>query len=261
MAEPTIMPTAEPVLAVRDFSFTYPDGTPALRDLSLDMRRGDITVLFGPSRAGKSTLLRAMNRLSDLAPGSRHSGQVLFHGTDVFGPQVDVTDLRRRVSMVFAIPTPLPGSIWDNLTYGPRMAGISDPDELHERVERSLAQAALWDEVKDRLQRPAFDLSGGQRQRLCLARSLALLPEVILLDNPTSGLDPLSTAVVEESLVRLKDRYAIVLVPHSVQQAARMADRAAFLLDGELVESGAGAVMFTNPTVQRTEDYVTGRFG
>jgi phosphate transport system ATP-binding protein len=252
---------APPPLAVRNFGFTYPDGTVALHGLTLDVRAGDITVVFGPSRAGKSTLLRAMNRLSDLTPGCQHSGEILFQGVDVFRPGLNVPALRRAVTMVFAIPTPLPGSIWDNLTYGPRMAGIRDQAVLAERVERSLTQAALWDEVKDRLQGAAFDLSGGQKQRLCLARSLALEPEVILLDNPTSGLDPLSTAMVEESLQAMKERYAIVLVPHSVQQAARMADRAAFLLDGELVEVGDGPGLFTDPQQQRTDDYVTGRFG
>ena len=254
-------PVATPVITVRDLTFTYGDGIVALRDVRLDVRPGVLTVVFGPSRSGKSTLLRVMNRLSDLSTGARVSGAVHFRGQDVFAPGVDVTALRRRVSMVFAIPTPLPGSIWDNLTYGLRMAGVRDEDVLADRVERSLMQSGLWDEVKDRLDSAAFSLSGGQKQRLCLARSLALEPDVILLDNPTSGLDPLSTAVVETSLQHLKSRYAIVLVPHSVQQAARMADRAAFLLDGELVEEGPGAQLFTHPGDQRTEDYVTGRFG
>jgi len=254
-------PLAPPIVTVSRLTFTYGDGVVALKDLSLDVRPGLITVVFGPSRSGKSTLLRVMNRLSDLSPGARVVGDVRFRGQDVFAPAVDVTALRRQVSMVFAIPTPLPGSIWDNLTFGPRMAGLKDPGELADRVEQSLVLAGLWDEVKDRLETSAFSLSGGQKQRLCLARSLALQPDVILLDNPTSGLDPLSTVVVEASLHALKSRYAIVLVPHSVQQAARMADQAAFLLDGELVETGTGAQLFTYPTDQRTEDYVTGRFG
>jgi len=251
----------EPTIRLRNLSFTYPGGIRALSNITLDIYPGQITVLFGPSRSGKSTLLRLLNRLSDLSPGARKSGEVLFEGRDIFAPDVDVSALRRQVSMVFAIPSPLPGSIWENLTYGLRMAGITGQEELAARVERSLRQAALWDEVQDRLHQSAFRLSGGQRQRLCLARSLALEPVVILLDNPTSGLDPLSTATVESSLQELKDEYTIVLVPHSVQQAARMADRAAFLLDGELVEVDTAARVFTAPTNRRTEDYVTGRFG
>jgi phosphate transport system ATP-binding protein len=201
------------------------------------------------------------NRLSDLIEGARVQGDVTLDGRNVFAPDVNVYALRRRITMVFAIPTPLPGSIYENLTYGLKMAGIRDRNELASRVERSLKQAALWDEVKDRLESSAFALSGGQKQRLCLARSLALEPEVILLDNPTSGLDPLSTATVEESLYALKQRYTIVMVPHSVQQAARVADRAAFMLDGELVEVGPAGRLFVNPQNKRTEDYITGRFG
>ncbi len=250
-----------PAIAIRDLTFTYADGTRALSSLTLDILPRQVTVLFGPARSGKSTLLRILNRLSDLYAGASHAGQVLFRGRDVFDPAVNLSDLRRKVSMVFAIPSPLPGTIWENLTYGLVMAGLTDSQALGERVERSLRRAALWDEVKDRLHQSAFTLSGGQKQRLCLARSLALEPDVILLDNPTSGLDPLSTATVEASLHELKQEYTIVLVPHSVQQAARMADRAAFLLDGELVEVNTGVQMFTAPADPRTEDYVTGRFG
>ncbi len=251
----------EPTIRIRNLTFTYASGMRALSNITLDIFPGQITVLFGPSRSGKSTLLRLLNRLADLQPGARTSGDVLFEGSDIFAPDVDVSALRRQVSMVFAIPSPLPGSIWENLTYGLRMAGMTGEEALTARVERSLHQAALWDEVKDRLHQSAFRLSGGQRQRLCLARSLALEPEVILLDNPTSGLDPLSTATVESSLQELKREYTIVLVPHSVQQAARMADRAAFLLDGELVEVDTATRIFTGPADRRTEDYVTGRFG
>ena len=229
--------------------------------MSLDIAPNELFVLFGPSRSGKTTLLRLLNRLSDLITGIRVQGTVLVDGRDVFDRSVDVYDLRRRVSMVFALPTPLPGTIYENLTYGLKMAGVRSQAELDRRVERSLKQAALWDEVKDRLETSAFALSGGQKQRLCLARSLALEPEVILLDNPTSGLDPLSTATVEESLYELKQRYTIIMVPHSVQQAARIADRAAFLLDGELVEVGPASRLFVRPQDQRTEDYITGRFG
>lgn len=253
--------SAQPIIAVRDLSFTYEDGAQALRHVSLDIYEHEVFVLFGPARSGKSTLLRLFNRLSDLTEKATREGTILFRGRDIFDRSVDVTELRRRISMVFAIPTPLPGSIRENLTYGLKMAGIRDPRIHEERLERALRQAALWDEVKDRLDQSAFTLSGGQQQRLCIARSLALEPEVILLDNPTSGLDPISTGIVEDSLRELKQRYTIVLVPHSVQQAARVADRAAFMLDGEVIEVGWGGELFTNPRDRRTEDYITGRFG
>ncbi|MDX1524299.1 MAG: phosphate ABC transporter ATP-binding protein [Anaerolineae bacterium] len=248
-------------IIIRNLFFTYGDGTEALTNISLDINAHEIFVLFGPARSGKSTLLRLLNRLSDLTDNAHHQGRILFNGRDIFERGINVSELRRRISMVFALPTPLPGSIRDNLTYGLRMAGIRDGAILEERVIRSLKQAALWDEVKDRLDQSAFALSGGQKQRLCLARSLALEPEVILLDNPTSGLDPLSTGVVEESLVELRKRYTILMVPHSVQQAARVADRAGFLLDGDLIEVGLVGALFTTPQDQRTEDYITGRFG
>ncbi|MCG3211975.1 MAG: Phosphate import ATP-binding protein PstB 3 [Anaerolineae bacterium] len=246
-------------ISVQNLYFTYDDGTEALRNINLEIAPNQVFVLFGPARSGKSTLLRLFNRLSDLTEKTRRQGAVLFNGQDIFEPGVDVSHLRRRISMVFAIPTPLPGTIRDNLTYGLRMAGLRDERVLAERVEKSLKQAALWDEVKDRLESSAFALSGGQKQRLCIARSLALEPEVLLLDNPTSGLDPISTGQVEDSLYELKRRYTVVMVPHSVQQAARVADTAAFLLDGELVE--VGNRLFTYPRDKRTEDYVTGRFG
>ena len=251
----------DPLISVRNLYLTYADETEALRNVSLDIDRNQVFVLFGPSRAGKSTLLRLFNRLSDLIEGTTRRGTITLAGRDIFAPEVNVSALRRRVSMVFAVPTPLPGSIYANITYGLKLAGIRDEQELGRRVERSLRQAALWDEVKDRLETSAFALSGGQKQRLCLARSLALEPEVILLDNPTSGLDPISTATVEESIFELKARYTIVMVPHSVQQAARVADNAAFLLDGELIEAGPAARMFVHPQDKRTEDYITGRFG
>jgi phosphate transport system ATP-binding protein len=259
----TVRPPADPqaIISVRNLYYTYEDGVEALRNVSLDIPQRQLFVLFGPSRGGKTTLLRLFNRLSDLSEHATHQGQVLVDGQDVFDPGVNVFELRRRISMVFAVPTPLPGSIYDNLTYGLRMAGLRDRTELDGRVERSLKQAALWDEVKDRLKSSAFALSGGQKQRLCMARSLALEPDVVLLDNPTSGLDPLSTATVEESLYELKQRYTIVMVPHSVQQAARIADRAAFMLDGEIVEEGPARQLFVKPDKQRTEDYITGRFG
>ncbi len=248
--------------SIRNLSIHY-GGDTALRDVSLDIPANQITVIFGPSHAGKSTLLRSLNRLNDLIESEevRVEGQVLLDGEDIYRPGIDVTDLRRRVGMVFAMPIPLPLSIRQNVTYGPEMSGEKNPARLDELVERCLKQAAIWDEVKDRLDEPAMRLSGGQQQRLCIARSLALEPEVILLDNPTSGLDPLSTAKVEASLEVLKQNYTVVLVPHSVQQAARVADLAAFLLNGELVETGPGQLLFTTPGERRTEDYVTGRFG
>lgn len=248
-------------LSVQNVFFTYDDGAEALRNVSLEIASFQIFVLFGPARAGKTTLLRLFNRLSDLIDNTSVQGRVLFNGRDVFERGTDVIDLRRRIGMVFAVPTPLPGSIRDNLTYGLRMAGVHSRDELETRVERSLTQAALWDEVKDRLDKAASALSGGQKQRLCIARSLALEPEVLILDNPTSGLDPLSTAMVEESLHELKQRYTIIMVPHSVQQAARVATHAAFMLDGEIIEVGDADQIFGQPLVKRTEDYVTGRFG
>lgn len=250
-----------PKIAIQNVFFTYADETEAVRNVSLDVCPNEVFVLFGPARSGKSTLLRLLNRLSDLTEGTRFQGTILFDGQNIFDRSVDVTALRRRISMVFALPTPLPGSIRNNLTYGLRMAGIRDRALLEARVARSLQQAALWDEVKDRLDSSAMALSGGQKQRLCLARSLAMEPEVILLDNPTSGLDPVSTAVVEETLRSLKAHYTIVMVPHSVQQAARVADRAGFILNGELIEVDTVGRLFVHPRDQRSEDYITGRFG
>jgi phosphate transport system ATP-binding protein len=249
-------------LSIRNLVYRFGD-TVALNDVTLDIPANQITVVFGPSHAGKSTLLRCLNRLNDLIENEETelTGQILLDGEDVYAPGVDVTELRRRVGMVFALPIPLPLTIHENVTYGPRMRGEGRAGRLNEVVERSLRQAALWDEVKDRLHEPAMRLSGGQQQRLCVARTLALEPEVVLLDNPTSGLDPLSTAKVESSLQELKAEYTIVMVPHSVQQAARVADLAAFMLGGELVEAGRGETVFTRPREARTEDYITGRFG
>lgn len=248
-------------LSIRDLSFTYSDGSPALRNVSLDILANELFVLFGPSRSGKTTLLRMLNRLSDLHDDTTRAGTILFNDRDIYERNTNVIKLRRSISMVFAMPTPLPGSIRQNMVYGLMMAGMKSQQELDRRVENGLRQAALWDEVKDRLDQSAFALSGGQKQRLCLARSLAMEPEVILLDNPTSGLDPISTTIVEESLGELKANYTIIMVPHSVQQAARIADRAGFMLDGELIEVGGPAQIFLSPHDQRTEDYVTGRFG
>jgi len=242
-------------------SYTYEDGVQALCDVTLRIYPNQIMAIFGPAGGGKSTLLRLLNRLNDLIPGRRLEGRVLLDGEDIYVPGVDVHALRRRVGMVFATPVPLPMSIRQNLAYGPELAGVRERARLDELVERCLRAAALWDEVQDRLDEPASALSGGQQQRLCLARTLALEPEVILLDEPTSGLDPISTAKVEASLQELKRRYTIVIVPHSVQQAARVADHAVFMLQGELIEEGPGEQLFTKPRDQRTEDYITGRFG
>ena len=247
-------------IQVNDLSVYY-TGHRALNDVTLSIRANEILAIFGPAHSGRSTLLRTLNRLNDLIDGVLIDGQVLLDGEDIYAPSVDVVALRRRVGMVFALPIPLPGTIWSNVTYGPRLSGLHDKGRLDAIIERTLRQAALWDEVKDRLDEPAADLSGGQRQRLCIARVLALEPGVILLDAPTSGLDPISTAKVEESLQQLKNDYTIVIVPHSAQQAARVADQAAFFLAGELVEHGIGHDIFTNPRDKRTEDYITGRFG
>lgn len=248
-------------IVVDHFSLHYSDGTESLKNISLNIPANAITVLFGPAGGGKSTLLRVLNRLNDLADVVHVSGQVLLDGKNILDPDVDVIALRRRIGMVFARPVVLPMSIRQNLTYGLQLAGERSASVLNQAVERSLVQAALWEEVKDRLDDPAVALSGGQQQRLCLARSLALQPEVILLDEPTSGLDPISTGKVEASLQELKKDYTIVLVPHSVQQAARTADYAAFLLQGELVEYGVGKDIFLKTKDKRTEDYIQGRFG
>ena len=246
---------------IEHLTVSYSDGTESLKDISLNITSNAINVLFGPAGGGKSTLLRVLNRLNDLADVVMVSGRVLLDGMDILDPKTDVIALRRRVGMVFARPVVLPFTIRGNLTYGLELAGERNKSRLEKAVERSLNQAALWDEVKDRLDEPAIALSGGQQQRLCLARSLALEPEVILLDEPTSGLDPISTGKVETSLQELKQDYTIVLVPHSVQQAARVADNAAFFLQGELVEFAPGKDIFTHPKDKRSEDYIEGRFG
>lgn len=248
-------------IVVENLSLQYADGTESLRNISIDIRENAITVLFGPAGGGKSTLLRCLNRLNDLTEVKTVTGQILIDGKDILDPKIDTIALRRKVGMVFARPVVLPMSIYQNLTYGLELAGEKRRSVLYEAAERSLKLAALWEEVKDRLNDPAIALSGGQQQRLCLARALALQPEIILLDEPTSGLDPISTGKVEAALQELKKNYTIILVPHSVQQAGRTADYAAFFLQGELVEYGEGSELFTNPKEKQTQDYVTGRFG
>ena len=247
-------------IQIRNVSYWY--GThQALDSISLEVPANSVTVFFGPAGGGKTTLLRLINRLNDRLDDTTMSGSITVDGEDIYAPTVDVTQLRRRAGMVFALPLPLPGTVRQNVLYGPTLAGIRDRERLDEILYTSLTQAALWNEVKDRLDSPASSFSGGQQQRLCIARSLAVQPDILLLDEPTSGLDPISTARVEQSLAELKERYTIILVPHSVQQGARVADYAAFFLMGELIETGTGEEIFTRARDQRTEDYVTGRFG
>lgn len=248
-------------IVIENLTLQYSDGTESLNGISLNIAANATTVLFGPAGGGKSSLLRCLNRLNDLADVENISGRILLDGENILDPKIDVIALRRKVGMVFARPVVLPFSIRGNLTYGLELAGEKRKSRHDEAIERSLKLAALWDEVKDRLDDPAIALSGGQQQRLCLARSLALEPEVVLLDEPTSGLDPISTAKVEDALGELKKLYTVILVPHSVQQAARTSDYAAFFLQGKLIEYAPGTEIFTNPQNQQTEDYVTGRFG
>ncbi|HYS05578.1 MAG TPA: phosphate ABC transporter ATP-binding protein PstB [Candidatus Dormibacteraeota bacterium] len=247
-------------LRVRDLSLWYGE-TQALHGIELDVPERKITGLIGPSGCGKSTLLRCINRMQDLIDGVRISGEILFHDKNVFGPDVDVFALRRRIGMVFQKSNPFPKSIYDNVAYGPRILGTRSRAALDQAVERSLGSAALWDEVKDRLHESALRLSGGQQQRLCIARALAVEPEVLLMDEPCSALDPIATAKIEELMDELKSRYTIVVVTHNMQQAARASDVTGFLLMGELVEFGETPKIFTTPGDRRTEDYITGRFG
>jgi phosphate transport system ATP-binding protein len=248
-------------IRIEHLSLRYSDGKESLHDINFEIPANSITVLFGPSGGGKSSLLRVFNRLNDLADVELISGAVYIDSINILDPKIDVISLRRKVGMVFARPVVLPMSIRANLSYGLEMSGENRISFITEEIKRSLVQSALWEEVKDRLDEPAIALSGGQQQRLCLARSLVLRPEVILLDEPTSGLDPISTGKVETSLQELKQSYTIVLVPHSIQQAARVADFAAFFLQGELIEKGIGKDLFINPKDKRTEDYIMGRFG
>jgi phosphate transport system ATP-binding protein len=250
----------EPKIRAEDFSVYFRDEC-ILKSVNLALYPNEVLAIIGPARSGKSTFLRCLNRLNDLIPGMHHTGRILFDSGDMYGSAVDVTDLRRRVGMVYAVPIALPKSIYENLAFGPRRKGIKDRTTLDEIVETSLKSAFLWEEVKDRLEDSALRLSGGQQQRLCIARAIALEPEVLLLDEPCSGLDPISTARIEDALASLKDRYATILVTNNVKQAARVSDRTAFFLMGELVECRETAELFTTPSDKRTNDYVTGRFG
>jgi phosphate transport system ATP-binding protein len=247
-------------IAIDDFSFYY-DSFQALKNISFRITPNEIFTIFGPARSGKTTLLKSLNRLTDLIFGGRHTGTILLDGKDIYDPKLNLTQLRRRVGIVFDLPTPLPMSIFENVAYGLRLSGKSQKKCLNETVEEALRSVVLWEEVKERLHTSALRLSGGQQQRLCIARILALKPEVLLLDEPCSGLDPISTTSIEEALTQLKKEYTIILVPHNVQQASRVADRAGFFLNGELIEEGPVYQIFTNPKNKRTEDYITGRFG
>jgi phosphate transport system ATP-binding protein len=245
-------------LEVRDLHVYY-GGFHAVKDVTLDIPANAIVAMIGPSGCGKSTLLRCLNRMNDLIPGARVEGQILFHGENLLGSDVDPVEVRRRIGMVFQKPNPFPKTIFDNVAFGPRINGFEG--HLDELVEGSLRQAALWDEVKDRLRESALELSGGQQQRLCIARALAVKPEVLLLDEPASALDPIATAKIEELLKELQKDYTIAIVTHNMQQAARVSDFTAFLYLGELIEYNTTDDIFTNPRVKETEDYITGRFG
>ena len=251
----------DPKIIVENLNVAYSDGTESLKDIFLAIPVNAITVIFGPAGGGKSTLLRTLNRLNDLADVTQISGHVWLDNEDILDPKTNLIKLRRKVGMVFATPVVLPMTIRENLTYGLELGRIRDKHILNEAVEKSLRAAALWDEAKDRLDEPAISLSGGQQQRLCIARVLALEPEVILLDEPTSGLDPISTGKVEETLQILKDKYTVIIVPHSIQQAARIADYSAFFLAGELVEYTRGKQIYTRPIDSRSQDYIQGRIG
>lgn len=245
--------------SIKDLDFYY-DDFQALKNINLDIESNGITALIGPSGCGKSTFLRTLNRMNDLIEGAKVEGDIQLDGENIY-KKMDVINLRRRVGMVFQKPNPFPMSIYDNVAYGPRAHGIKKKSELDKIVERSLRQAALWDEVKDRLKDNALGMSGGQQQRLCIARALAVEPEVLLMDEPTSALDPIATLRIEELAIELKKDYTIVIVTHSMQQAGRISDNTAFFLMGELLEYGKTTKLFSNPQHQKTEDYITGRFG
>lgn len=253
-------PTPAPKIQVRDLTAGF-GGKPILRGLDLDIFPNERLAIIGPANSGKTTFLRCINRLNDLQFGFTFSGKILLDGKDIYAPSVDVAALRRRVGMVYAVPVPLPWSIYENIVFGLRLEGIGDKAILDERVESSLKSAVLWDEVKDRLHDPARNLSGGQQQRLCLARVLALNPDVLILDEPCSGLDPISTAKIEDALAELAARHTIILVTNNTKQASRASDKTAFFLMGELIETGPTDQVFTNPKSPRTDEYLTGRFG
>lgn len=253
-------PAGEPKLSARDVDFYY-GSFQALKKISLDVPANQVTALIGPSGCGKSTFLRCLNRMNDLIDGTRLTGQILLDGQDIYAPVVDVVALRKRIGMVFQKPNPFPMSIYDNIAYGPRIHGIKDRSTLDGIVERCLQSAALWDEVKDKLKESGNALSGGQQQRLCIARTMAVDPEIILMDEPCSALDPIATARIEDLIFELKSQYTIVIVTHNMQQAQRASDMTAFFMLGELIEVGATKDIFLLPQKKQTEDYISGRFG
>lgn len=248
------------IIKIENFSLWYGE-TQALKNIDLGVSDNEITALIGPSGCGKSTCLKSINRMNDLIPTVKTQGDIKYNGTSVFKKDLDVNELRRDIGMVFQKPNPFPMSIYDNVAYGPRTHGIKNKSRLDEIVERSLKSAAIWDEVKDRLKKNALGLSGGQQQRLCIARALAVEPKVLLMDEPTSALDPISTFKIEELVLKLKEKYTIIIVTHNMQQAARISDNTAFFLLGELVEFGKTSMMFSNPNDARTEEYISGKFG
>ena len=248
------------IITVKDLCLWYGQSQ-ALKNIDIAIPEHSITALIGPSGCGKSTFLKTLNRMNDLIPGVRITGDVRYRDMEVYAPSTDVTALRRQIGMVFQKPNPFPMSVYDNIAYGPRTHGVKSRARLDEIVERSLRDAAIWDEVKDRLKKNALGLSGGQQQRLCIARALAVEPEVLLMDEPTSALDPISTSKIEDLALQLKEKYTIVIVTHNMQQAVRISDSTAFFLLGELVEFGDSEKLFSQPEDKRTEDYITGRFG
>lgn len=248
------------IMTVKDLCLWYGESQ-ALKNININIPKNTINALIGPSGCGKSTFLKTLNRMNDLIPGVKITGEVKYRDTDIFAPSTDVCELRKDIGMVFQKPNPFPMSIYDNIAYGPRTHGIKSKVRLDEIVEKSLRGAAIWDEVKDRLKKSALGLSGGQQQRLCIARALAVEPQVLLMDEPTSALDPISTSKIEELAASLKNKYTIVIVTHNMQQAVRISDNTAFFLLGELVETGETEKLFSKPADKRTEDYITGRFG
>jgi phosphate transport system ATP-binding protein len=249
-----------PIIEAKDL-FLYYGNSPAIKNITLSIKSNSITAIIGPSGCGKSTFLRCLNRMNDLVPNTRVTGSLTFKGKNIYDRDVDVVALRKDIGMVFQKPNPFPMSIYDNVAYGPRIHGVKNKQELDRIVERTLKQAALWDELKDRLHDSALSISGGQQQRLCIARCLAVEPDVLLMDEPCSALDPIATAKIEDLMRTLKEKYTIVIVTHNMQQAARVSDRTAFFLMGDLIEYDATKRLFETPSDKRTEDYITGRFG
>ena len=248
------------IITVKDMCLWYSQSQ-ALKNININIEEKSITALIGPSGCGKSTFLKTLNRMNDLVPGVKITGDIRYRGKDIFSPDTDVNELRREIGMVFQKPNPFPMSIYDNIAYGPRTHGVRNKAKLDDIVERSLRGAAIWDEVKDRLKKSALGLSGGQQQRLCIARALAVEPDVLLMDEPTSALDPISTSKIEDLAIELKKKYTIIIVTHNMQQAVRISDNTAFFLLGDLIEYGNTEKMFESPEDKRTEDYITGRFG